>query len=185
MRLWRKVVLIFAVTLLFVTSIVWLIVPQQKGPMLSVTLAGFTNNPVRGVTPAGRRIEVCYGAAGTCALFEVRNVTSNQFLWFKTASLERKTEKGWERVDSIEGVWSGVEGNLWSPGYACLYAVGWPPGLPTNATWRLQVRHGKDPSLLARLINQKIGRDIFRSGKQKAVVASDAVELTDGLDVAR
>lgn len=172
---WRKRILIFGVLLLGLVFFVWNVVPTQKGAKLSVTFAGFTNNPVRGVTPTGR-IEVCAGATGTCALFFVRNVTTNQYLWFNTASVEREGEQGWERFEPIGGVWSGVEGSLWGPSYGCLYAVGWPPGLPTNSAWRLQVRYGRDPSLFGIVINQRIGRQIFRSGKEEAVLPSDVVE---------
>jgi hypothetical protein len=121
------------------------------------------------------RIEVCGGASGTCALFLVTNITRHQFLWFKTASLERKTETGWERFTPTNGAWSGPEGSLWAPGYGCFVAVGWPPGLPTNVCWRLQLSYGRDPSELGILINQKSGREFFHSRKSENTVLSSTV----------
>jgi hypothetical protein len=141
--------------------------------MLSVVFVGMTNNPTRQMTPT--RIEVAQGATGDCALFWVTNVAAKQFIWFKTASIEQKTDAGWKPFVPSGGSWSGVEGSLWSPGYGCLMAVGWPPGLATNATWRLQVRYGRDPSTIGIIINQKAGREFFSSGKEEATVPSSAV----------
>ena len=135
-------------------------------PSLSVAFVGVTNNPARQWRPT--RIEVCQGATGLCAVFYVRNVTSNRFLWFKTVAVEQKMQTGWQSFLPSGASWSGVEGSVWSPGYGCLYAVGWPPGLPTNATWRLQVRGGREISGWRRLVNQKIGREIFHGGGQYA-----------------
>jgi hypothetical protein len=75
---------------------------------------------------------------------------------------------------------SGVEGSLWMPGYSCLMAVGWPPGLSTNAFWRLRVGYGRDPSDLETLINQRVaqpllGRELFRSSKEENSVSSSEV----------
>jgi hypothetical protein len=121
------------------------------------------------------RIELCQGATGLCAMFRVANITSNQFIWFKTASVEQKTETGWRPFVPSKGSWSGIEGLLWRPGYACLVAVGWPPGLSTNASWRLQVSYGRDPSTFGILVNQKLERDIFKSGREESTVSSSEV----------
>ena len=140
---------------------------------LSVLFIGMTNNPTAVMTPT--RVEVCQGATGLCAMFWVTNIAAKQFIWFATASVEQKTETGWQPFVPSGGSWSGVEGSLWQPGYGCLYAVGWPPGLATNATWRLQVRYGREPPTLGIIINEKSGREIFKSGRQESMVPSSVV----------
>ena len=140
---------------------------------LSVVFVGMTNSPVPQMRPT--RIEVCQGATGLCAMFWVSNSCATESIWFETDSVEQKTETGWQHVVPSGLSWSGVEGSVWFPGYGCLYAVGWPPGLPTNATWRLQVCSGREPSGLRQLVNEKIGRRIFRSGGGNAIVLSTEV----------
>jgi hypothetical protein len=144
--------------------------PAKK---LSVVFVGMTNNPARQMTPT--RIELSQGATGLCAMFWVSNAPANHFIWFKTDSVEQKTETGWQRFVPSGGDWSGVEGSRWQPGYGCFFAVGWPSGLATNATWRLQVRYGRDPSTLGIIVNEKTGREIFRSGKAESSIPSSEV----------
>ena len=129
---------------------------------LSVVFVGLTNSPMSQMTPT--RVEVCQGATGLCAIFWVTNISTKQFMWFKTVSIEQKTDAGWHSFVPSGGPWSGIEGSLWQPGYGCLYAVGWPPGLTTNTTWRLQVLCGRDPSAFGIYVNQKIA-GIFPSGR--------------------
>jgi hypothetical protein len=152
-------------------SSVYAVAPATK---LSVVFVGMTNSPMRQMTPT--RLEVCQGATGLCAKFWVTNIATKQFIWFKTVSIEQKTDAGWQSFVPSGGPWSGVEGSLWQPGYGCLYAVGWPPGLATNATWRLQVLYGRDPSEFGIVVNQKIGRDIFPSGKGELTIPSSEVK---------
>ena len=146
------------------------VLPTAK---LAVAFAGITNNPTRQMTPT--RVEVCQGATGLCALFWVTNVSADHYIWFKTASIEQKTRTGWQPFVPSSGSWNGIEGRLWMPGYGCFIAAGWPPGLATNATWRLRVRYGRDPSTLGIIVNQKTGREIFTSGKEEATIASSEV----------
>ena len=148
--------------------------PVTVATSLSVGFVGMTNGPARQMTPT--RIEVCQGAIGLCAMFSVRDVSSNRWIWFKTASIEQKTPTGWRTFLPNGTSWSGVEGGYWSPGYGCLYAVGWPPGLPTNQTWRLKVGSGPELSGLRLLVNQRIGRTIFHSGGQDATISSAEVK---------
>jgi hypothetical protein len=149
--------------------------PSLQPQKLAVLFSGMTNNVTRTMGPP--RIEVCAGASGACALFLVTNLTRQQFLWFKTTSVERKTAMGWERFTPTDQSWSGPEGSLWIPGYGCFIAVGWPPGLPTNACWRLQLSYGKDPSALGILVNQKSGREFFHSTKAENTIPSSEVSL--------
>jgi hypothetical protein len=139
----------------------------------SVVFVGMTNNPTRQMTPT--RIEVCQGATGMCALFWVTNFTANEWVWFKTVSVEQKTASGWQRFSPSSSLWMGIEGSLWGPGYGCLVAVGWPPGLSTNAVWRLELSYGRDTSSSATDINQNTDRSIFKSGSQESTFTSSEV----------
>ncbi len=143
--------------------------PQTK---LAVVFIGMTSNPTPLMTPT--RVEVCQGATGLCAVFWVTNISANH-IWFKTASVEQRAATRWRPFVPTGGLWSGVEGSLWSPGYGFFYAVGWPPGLDTNATWRLQVRYGRNPSTLGIKVNQKTGWEIFPSGKEESTIPSSKV----------
>ncbi len=143
----RKAKYIAAVTAAFLALGVywsWSRLGRNVQPQkLAVLFTGITNSVTRTMGPP--RIEVCGGSSGACALFLVTNLTSGQYLWFKTAWVERKAKTGWERFTPTNQAWSGPEGSLWAPGYGCFFAVGWPAGLPTNACWRLQVSYGKEP----------------------------------------
>jgi len=167
-------VTVFALVLLLLALVLWgSSRPAPAATSLAVGFAGMTNGPARQMTPT--RIEVCQGATGLCAMFSVRDVSSNRWIWFKTASIEQKTPTGWQTFSPNGTSWSGVNGGYWSPGYGCLFAVGWPPGLPTNAKWRLRVSYGREPSRLGMVLNQKLGREIFHSGREEAVISSEEV----------
>lgn len=140
---------------------------------VSVLFVGMTNNPIRTMGPP--RVELCGGATGCCALFLVTNTTSNQCLWFKTGLVEQKTAGGWKRFVPGTTAWSGIDCGLWTPGYGCFLAVGWPPGLPTNACWRLRMGYGLEPSKRARLVNNYLGWELFHSGKEENAFYSSEV----------
>jgi hypothetical protein len=159
----------FAFVLLLLPLVLWgSSRPVPAATSLSVGFVGLTNGPARQMKPT--RIEVCQGATGLCAMFSVRDVSSNRWIWFKTASIEQKTPTGWQTFLPNRASWSGINGGYWSPGYGCLYAVGWPPGLPTNATWRLRVSYGPEPSRLGMIVNRKLGREIFHGGPEEAAI---------------
>jgi hypothetical protein len=142
--------------------------------MLSVVFVGMTNNPARSMTPP--RLAVCQGATGRCAMFMVSNTSSNQYIWFNTASVEQKTETGWQLFIPYRSPWSGVEGMVWPPGSSGIYAVGWPPGMATNACWRLNVRYGREPPIIGIVVNQKTGRELFPRGKEESTIQSSDVK---------
>ena len=144
------------------TAAVYVGPPTTK---LSVEFVGMTNSPMPQTTPI--RVVVTKDATGLCALFFVTNISTKQFIWFETASVEQKTETGWKPFVPIGGSWTGIEGRVWSPGSGCLVAVAWPPGLATDATWRLQMSYGRDTSTFGQPINQNMNvRELYPSEKK-------------------
>jgi len=139
---------------------------------LSVQFIGMTNLATGQTFPTPVSGE---GATGRCALFWVTNITAHH-IWFQTTSVEQKTETGWQVFIPSRRSWSGVGGSDRLPSSGRVQAVGWPPGLPTNASWRLRVRYGRDPSPLGNIINQKLGRVIFHSGTERTLIASSEVK---------
>jgi len=110
-------------------------------------------------------------------MFLVSNIASNRWIWFKTTAVEQKTESGWQTFSPTRSFdYRALEGGVWTSGYSCLVAVGWPPGLPTNATWRLRVGYGEESKRYV-IWNQKIGRQIFPSGKQEGVITTADLSL--------
>jgi len=179
----RRYMIFFAVFVLLIVAYIclWGGHTGPTSPKLSVVFIGMTNNPIRTMTPT--RLAVCQGATGRCAMFMVSNISSNQYIWFNTVSVEQKTETGWQQFIPSSGSWFGLEGGEWSPGYGCLVAVGRPPGLSTNASWRLQVRYGREPSSLGIRLNKMIGQKLFppglfplHRGEGEAVVQSSEVK---------
>jgi hypothetical protein len=175
MKRYRRYLTVLAALLLI--SLVFLLSrssPTVPTPnKLAVTFIGLTKNPTRTMGPP--RIAVCGGATGLCALFLVTNMTSNEFLWFKTPFAEQKIAGEWKEISHELNGWRGIEGGLWSPSYGCLIAVGWPPGLPTNATWRLRVAYGREASGLRLYINHRLRREIFHGSKEENFVSSSEV----------
>ncbi len=177
---YRRYLAVLAAVVL-ASLVFWLWPTPGKGSRpdkLAVIFVGLTNNPSRTMGPS--RVEVCQGATGMCALFLVTNTIRNECLWFKTAFAEQKAGGEWKQFSPGTNAWSGVEGSLWAPAYGCFMAVGWPPGLSTNSSWRLQVSYGRDPSMLRTLINEKfgepvLGRELFHRGKQESTVGSSEV----------
>ena len=112
-------------------------------PELTVQFVGFTNDPVESMSPV--RVCMSQGTTGLCALFRVTNPDANASAQFNTTGIEVNQGPGWESVP-VPGPSYGVGGGSWTPGYGCLYAVGWPPGVSTNATWRLQVSVAHEPA---------------------------------------
>jgi hypothetical protein len=108
-----------------------------QGPDLSVTFIGLTNNPVSQLRPY--RLIVQGSATGTYALFNLKNANHLRSIGFETVGVEELTTNGW--VASHPALpWQGIKGAVWLPGSGAVWAIGWPPGLASNATWRLTLR---------------------------------------------
>ncbi|HEU0011600.1 MAG TPA: hypothetical protein VFT34_17420 [Verrucomicrobiae bacterium] len=153
--------------------------PTSGKLKLAVAFVCLTNSPPRQMVPT--RIALSErGATGLCAMFVVTNVGGTKFwkdaaVWFETASVEQKTAAGWQPVPQDSQYWSGIEGRVWTPGYGCLYAVGWPPGVPTNAAWRLLLRYGREASAMWTVANDKLGHGLLPKGKEEQTIPSSEV----------
>ena len=141
--------------------------PRQGSP-LSLLFVGLTNNPVSQFRPY--RIAVAGNPSGLCALFQLKNTGFLRAIGFETSGLEVLTEDGWEQF-SPTGAWQGIVGDTWFPGSGCLFAVGWPPGLSTNASWRLVVRSRLELTIPGEVINQWSGKRIFSFDKRMKYTA--------------
>lgn len=141
-------------------------------PELRVDFVGFTNNPVATMTPV--RVCLTRGTTGFCALFRVTNPDSTRFARFNTTGLEVNNGHGWEPAP-FPGPGFGMGGGKWSPGYGCLFAVGWPPVVSTNAAWRLQlsVAHEPTPRGIRERINFLLGREIFGFNDKQTVTSPE------------
>ena len=124
-------------------------------PSVSVQFVGLANNPVGQPPPSPSRLELCRGATNLCALFWFTN-TDVESVWFETECAEQKAAGKWVRCAQPSANWSGVEGSSWAKSSGCMYAVGWPPGLSTNATWRLRVRYGNELYLRMLSFNKRL-----------------------------
>src|SRR5262249_545891 len=98
---------------------------------LALTFLGMTNNPARSFRPV--RLEVVSGTNTLCAVFRVTCLTADCSIQFDQEGVETRSRGQW--------VWDpireqAISGSRWTPGYSCLYAVPWPPRVPTNENWR-------------------------------------------------
>ena len=60
--------------------------------------------------------------------------------------------------------------SVYAPATGWFYLVGWPPDVPTNATWRLEVRYGRAPSRAAEKLDDALGLHVFaRRGKGQTI----------------
>jgi hypothetical protein len=167
----NRVLILVGVLGVFAGLLLWLL-GAKKPRSISVEFVGLTNNPVATLPSAAPRLVLAAGATNLCALFWFTNAHAAS-VWFKTDCAEQKVGGKWVECARPSGQWNGVDGGLWMKGSGCLWAIGWPPGLPTNATWRLQVRYGNDLSMFKIIMNQKFGAvfhpsesfDTFPSGE--------------------
>ena len=104
-----------------------------------------------------------------------RNETT---LWFDTARIEQKIDGQWRAFSdssAFDSAWRGVEGTAWFGDYGCFFVVGRPPGLQTNVGWRLQLRSGQDRSVRQLVLQEKLGREVFKRNEEYNVILSSEV----------
>ena len=141
-------------------------------PELTVQFVGLTNDPVNSMSPV--RVCVAQGTTGLCVLFRVMNPAANVSAQFDTTGIEVNQGHGWELVP-VPGRWYGVAGGAWTPGYGCLCAVGWPPGVSTNVTWRLRLSVAHEPARGSwrQKINRLLHHEFFGLYDQQTITSSE------------
>jgi hypothetical protein len=168
----NRVLILIGVLGVVAGLLIWLSGANRPRP-ISVGFVSLTNNPVATLASAKPRLAMAQGATNLCAVFWFTNAHAAS-VWFKTDCAEQKIGGKWVECARPSSQWNGVEGGLWRKGSGCLYAVGWPPGLPTNATWRLKVRYGNDLSVFKIIMNQKFGA-VFHSSESFGIFPSGEV----------
>jgi hypothetical protein len=154
--------------LVLVTLVAWSALRKVSvSPRLAVGLVAVESEP--GSHPQKLPM-VLHGNTGLCAVFAVTNVAKDASIWFNTYALEVKVGAEWRRtvlppyhtrVDDELRAWrkpwflidSEDIYDVCPPGRAWYYAVAWPPNVPTNGTWRLELRYGIAPSALTVKLN--------------------------------
>jgi hypothetical protein len=169
----RKRALIFIGVVCVVAGVLYCLSSAKRPQSVSVSFVCLTNNPVATFSSPIGRVAVAMGATNLCAVFWFTNAGAAS-VWFTTDCAERKVDGKWVECARPSGQWNGLEGGMWTKGSGCLYAVGWPPGLPANATWRLQIRCGNDLSAFKSIINQKFGA-VFGPSKSFGIFPSGEV----------
>jgi hypothetical protein len=155
--------------------------PAFKPTRLAVVLAAVEADPMHHLPR--ERATVLNGITGLCAIFAVTNLSQEDSVWFDTCAVEQKVEGKWlhmpvppyarrvtDQIRAGRKPWYGIASDevnhIYPPGTCWNYAVAWPPDLPTNAVWRLQLRYGRQPSPKAKKIDDAIRINLFaRHGK--------------------
>ena len=153
--------IVIALLLIPAAAFLVLIVRLRSTPRpidLSVIFVGLTNYPQRTMTPP--RLAVISDGHGLHALFAVTNRSTDHYLQFGIDRIEKQVGNAWVEHPAVQI--SPALGMRWSPGYGCAYAIPWPPGVPTDAPWRLNLWVKREPGLHLGLVNQWLHREIFR-----------------------
>jgi len=102
------------------------------------------------------------GREGLCAVFRISNVTSNYFVDYHGVAIEVRTNANspWLTFKSKSS--DDFMGGTWTPGYSSLFAMQWPPEAPTDSTWRVVVNVERQRRGVRRMINDRLGRQVFR-----------------------
>jgi hypothetical protein len=144
---------------------------------LSVVFVGLTNDPQKTMTPP--RLAVISNGHGLHAVFAITNRSTDHYLQFGIDRIEKQVGDAW--VEHPAGQTSVALGMRWLPGYGCAYAIPWPPGLPAETPWRVNMWVKREPGLHLGLVNQWLHREIFRPygrhSSTSSVVPSLAVSL--------
>ena len=155
---------------------------------LAVLLVAVEGDPMH--HPPGRST-VLNGITGLSAIFAVTNLSPDASIWFDTCAVEQKVEGGWRRIpvapygsrvtDQVRvggNPWFGIaseEVNDAYPPETCWhYVVAWPPDVPTNASWRLQLRYGPQPSPKATKLDDALGLVLFaKRGRGQTILTPE------------
>jgi hypothetical protein len=137
------------------------------------------------------RPTVLNGITGLSAIFAITNGSQDASVWFDTCAIEQKIQGEWQwtevppyesRVSQKRGAggtpWSGIASadvnHVYPPGTCWNYVVAWPPGVPTNASWRLQLRYWRRASPTAMKLDDKLGVNLFaRRGRGQTILTPE------------
>ncbi len=155
-----------------------------KPTRLGVQLLAVASDPMH--RPA-ERATVLNGITGLSAIFAITNDSQDASVCFDTCAIEQKSQGEWQRTEvppydsrvtqkrRVGGTpWVGIASedvnHVYPPGTCWNYVVEWPPGVPTNATWRLQLRYWRRASPTAMKLDDKLGIDLFpRRGRAQTI----------------
>ena len=141
---------------------------------LSFRFLGLTNNPVPQSKPYQLSV---FGSSddGTYALFRLKSLGRIRPIGFETLGVEQLTAEGWKPF-SPTGPWRGMSGSVWFPGGgSTLVAIGWPPGLSSNATWRLALRWRRELPIPRKVIDQLSHWNLFHYDEMRFEGSSSPV----------
>jgi hypothetical protein len=176
--------------LALLSLLVWSGFRADSTPRLTVMLVGVENDPISH-PPDGPT--VLHGGRGLCAVFAVTNISKQDAIWFNTCAVEHKVGLEWRRtlVPSYlsrvlsEKPWLLIDSDdvndVYPPGRAWYYVVPWPPNIPTNATWRLQLRYGRTPSAFTKKMSSafdftgKLGSTLFNKRRAEGTLLTPEV----------
>ncbi len=171
---------------------------RAVSPPPAVGLLSVENNPL---AHPPRVPGVFNGVTGLSAFFVVTNVGKDAGIWFDTCALEQKVGAEWQRtpvppytVRVVQRLLAGQKpwhliasdffpgtDPMLRPGTVCSFAVEWPPSVPTNATWRLQLRYGRAPSAFTRKMSDtfdftgKLGSMLFNTRRADGMLLTPEV----------
>jgi hypothetical protein len=170
-----RYLILFAAVVLLVSVCLWRSSTRAQAAAkadLSVVFLYLTNNPKAALNPV--RIAVPQNVAGLCALFRVTSICSNTPILYDTLFVEKREGHRWTKF-APPGPSTRMAGLDWMPGYSCLVALSWPPGLPTNTSWRLQLTVAREPPGFAEYINRRLHRELFRPRGRHSVASSEVI----------
>ena len=185
----RKRIIVASVVVLVLLGS-WMMGSRSHSGTMEVTFIGWTNNPQETYPaqsyphPQNAPIRVCVtppDATGRCALFRVTNAHKTGVLWFKTTAIETKdgaTWNTWQTFPLVHTVipmvpWQGASGSSWHPGTSMLYAIGTPPGVPSNTCWRMRVSVTLEPTGFRQYANEKLGQKLLRLYSWHVITSSE------------
>ncbi len=176
--------------LVLLSLLVWSGFRADSTPRLTVVFVGAENDPISH-PPNGPT--VLHGGRGLCAVFAVTNISKQDAIWFNTCAVEQKVGSEWRRtlvpsyLSRVLGAkpWFLIDSDdvndVYPPGRAWYYVVPWPPNLPTNAIWRLQLRYGRAPSAFTKKMSStfdftgKLGSALFNTRRATGTLVTPEV----------
>lgn len=136
---------------------------------------------------------VMHGSRGLCAIFGVTNTSAHDSIWFNTWALDQKVGGEWRQqvlppyasrsrgAKACYLIDSDDVNNVYPPGRGWYYVVPWPPDIPTNAAWRLELRYGRAPSPLIKTMDRAfaftriLGFTVFDKRRAEATLLTPEV----------